>query len=116
MGLTPRHTVKNVKHLSGIGCLRLKSLDDLDNNQPSHTLCTRGIGLSVILHQRMCLKIRKRTVQVPIHKQVTCRTRDLHQSLLAKLDRALARDRHQDAIPSEDAGLEVAHPLEMSQV
>lgn len=73
-------------------------------------------GLSVILHQRLCVKIGQRTIQIPIHKQITCRTRDLHQSLLTKLDRALARDRHQDATPSGDAGLEVADAREMSQV
>eukprot|EP00884_Botryococcus_braunii_P017930 jgi/Botrbrau1/4820/Bobra.0325s0039.4 len=71
-------------------------------------------GLSVILHQRMTIKVGQKSIQLPVHKHVTCRTRDLHQSLLSKLDRALARDR-QTLISHDDVIREAPLPQEMSQ-
>ena len=54
-------------------------------------------GLNVHLHHNMTVHLTApRTqyaydLQVPLRKMVECRTRDLHQSLLVKLNRALAR-------------------------
>lgn len=54
-------------------------------------------GLNVHLHHNYSVHLHApRTqyeydLQVPLRKMVDCRTRDLHQSLLVKLNRALVR-------------------------
>ena len=54
-------------------------------------------GLNVHLHHNYSVHLHApRTqyeydLQIPLRKMVDCRTRDLHQSLLAKLNRALVR-------------------------
>ena len=56
-----------------------------------------AVGLNVHLHHNMTLHLKAPStqyaydLQLPLRKMVDCRTRDLHQSLLVKLNRALAR-------------------------
>ena len=48
-------------------------------------------GLLVLLHHNLTLPFavgKKKHVYVPVRKRVKCRTRDVHQSLLVKLNRA----------------------------
>ena len=69
-------------------------------------------GLNVHLHHNYSVHLHApRTqyeydLQVPLRKMVDCRTRDLHQSLLVKLNRALVRQGK-----SGSTGLEGARSL-----
>ncbi|KAK9808775.1 hypothetical protein WJX72_003363 [[Myrmecia] bisecta] len=51
-------------------------------------------GLVVLLHQALTLRLHmgamSQILRVPARKRVECRTRDLHQSLLVKLNRAMS--------------------------
>ncbi len=64
-------------------------------------------GLTVHLHHTQTLHVQARARQVniklPARKHVECRSRDLHQSLLVKLSRAMARHRRstEDDPPAE---------------
>lgn len=46
----------------------------------------------MLLHHQLSMRVgAKRSVHVPVRKRVECRSRDLHQSLIVKLSRAIAR-------------------------
>ena len=59
------------------------------------------------LHHTQTLHVQARArqvnIKVPARKHVECRSRDLHQSLLVKLSRAMARQRRssEDEPPAE---------------
>ena len=52
-------------------------------------------GLVVLLHHQLTMRMglgdHGYTVHLPVRKRVECRTRDLHQSLIHKLSRAISR-------------------------
>ena len=73
----------------------------LGAQQVQELACLNGLlcvaGLNVHLHHNYSVHLHApRTqyeydLQIPLRKMVDCRTRDLHQSLLVKLNRALVR-------------------------
>ena len=73
----------------------------LGAQQEKELACLKALlyvaGLNVHLHHNYSVHLRApRTqyeydLQIPLRKMVDCRTRDLHQSLLVKLNRALVR-------------------------
>ena len=59
-------------------------------------------GLLVLLHHELTMKAPlpwRVQVHVPVRKRVQCRTRDLHQSLLVKLNRAQLQTTSPQATP-----------------